>query len=107
MKDEGNRKFVLRQLDFMSKQTLILLVSLVSLYSYKNNNNKVSQNLEKRRPNLDSILKSRDITLSTKVHLVKAMVCPVVMHGCENWTIQKAEHRRINAFELCGVGEDS
>ena len=50
--------------------------------------------------NLDSILKSRDITLSTKVHLVKAMVFPVVMYGCEIWTIKKAEHRRIDAFEL-------
>ena len=50
--------------------------------------------------NLDSILKSRDITLSTKVHLVKAMVLPVVMYGCESWTIKKAEHRRIDAFEL-------
>ena len=50
--------------------------------------------------NLDSILKSRDITLATKVHLVKAMVFPVVMYGCENWTVKKAEHRRIDAFEL-------
>ena len=50
--------------------------------------------------NLDSILKSRDITLSTKVHLVKAMVIPVVMYGCESWTVKKAEHRRIDAFEL-------
>ena len=50
--------------------------------------------------NLDSILKSRDITLPTKVHLVKAMVFPVVMYGCESWTIKKAEHRRIDAFEL-------
>ena len=50
--------------------------------------------------NLDSILKSRDITLSTKVHLVKAMVFPVVMYGCESWTIKKAELRRIDAFEL-------
>ena len=49
---------------------------------------------------LDSILKSRDITLSTKVHLVKAMVFPVVMHGCESWTVKKAEHQRIDAFEL-------
>ena len=56
--------------------------------------------------NLDSILKSKDITLSTKVHLVKAMVFLVVMYGCEIWTIKKAEHRRIDAFELC-VGEDS
>ena len=50
--------------------------------------------------NLDSILKSRDITLPTKVHLVKAMVFPVVMYGCETWTIKKAEHQRIDAFEL-------
>ena len=50
--------------------------------------------------NLDSILKSRDITLSTKVHLVKAMVFPVVMYGCDSWTIKKAECRRIDAFEL-------
>ena len=49
---------------------------------------------------LDSILKSRDITLPTKVHLIKAMVFPVVMYGCERWTIKKAEHRRIDAFEL-------
>ena len=50
--------------------------------------------------NRDSILKSRDITLPTKVHLVKAMVFPVVMYGCESWTIKKAEGRRIGAFEL-------
>ena len=50
--------------------------------------------------NLDSILKTRDVTLSTKVHLVKAMVFPVVMYGCESWTIKKAEHWRIDAFEL-------
>ena len=50
--------------------------------------------------NLDNIFKSRDITLSKKVHLVKAMVFPVVMYGCESWTIKKAEHRRIEAFEL-------
>ena len=50
--------------------------------------------------NLDSILKSRDITLPTKVHLVKAMVFPVVMHGCESWTVKKAECQRIDAFEL-------
>ena len=50
--------------------------------------------------NLDNILKSRDITLPTKVHLAKAMVFPVVMYGCESWTVKKAEHRRIDAFEL-------
>ena len=50
--------------------------------------------------NLDSIFKSRDITLPTKVHLVKTMVFPMVMYGCENWTVKKAEHQRIDAFEL-------
>ena len=55
---------------------------------------------------LDSILKSRDITLSTKVHLVKAMVFLVVMYGCDSWTLKKAEHRRIISFAL-GVGKDS
>ena len=54
----------------------------------------------KAKTNLDSILKSRDITLPTKVCLVKAMVFPIVMYGCESWTIKKAEHRRIDAFEL-------
>ena len=69
--------------------------------------------------NLDSIFKSRDITLSAKVHLVKAMVFPVVMYGCESWTVKKAESQRIAAFFFlifyffqllllnCGVGEDS
>ena len=56
--------------------------------------------------NLDSILKSRDITLPRKVHLVKTMVFPVVMYGCESWTVKKAECQRIDAFEVC-VGEDS
>ena len=52
--------------------------------------------------NLDSIFKSRDITLPTKIHLVKAMVFPVVMYGCESWTVKKAVHQRIDAFELWG-----
>ena len=56
--------------------------------------------------NLDSILKSRDITLPTKVHLVKAMVFPVVMYRCESWTVKKAEHTRIMVLN-CGIGEDS
>ena len=55
----------------------------------------------KTKTNLESILKSRDITLPTKVHLVKAMVFPVVMYGCESWTIKKAKSWRIDAFELC------
>ena len=60
----------------------------------------------KAMTNLDSILKSRDSTLSTKVCMVKAMVFPVVMHGCESWTIKKAECQRIDALN-CGVGEVS
>ena len=56
--------------------------------------------------NLDRLLKSRDITLPTEVHLIKAMVFPVVMYGCESWTVKKAEHQRIDALN-CGVGEDS
>ena len=56
--------------------------------------------------NLDSILKSRDITLPRKVHLVKAMVFPVVMYGCENWNVKKAKHQKIGALN-CVVGEDS
>ena len=61
-----------------------------------------------RKPmtNLDSIFKSRDITLPAKVHLVKAMVFPVVMYGCESWTKKKAEHQRIDMLLNCGVGKD-
>ena len=60
----------------------------------------------KAMTNLDSILKSRDITLLTKVCLVKAMVFPVVMYGCESWTVKKAEHKELMLLN-CGVGEDS
>ena len=67
---------------------------------------KVMANLDSICKSLESIFKSRDITLPTKVHLVKAMVFPVVMYGCESWTVKKAEHQRIDAFD-CGVGEDS
>ena len=61
---------------------------------------KDTYSLEENMTNLDSIFRSRDITLPTKVRLVKAMVFPVVMYGCESWTVSKAEHRRIDAFEL-------
>ena len=61
---------------------------------------KDAYSLEGVMTNLDSIFKSRDITLTTKVHLVKAMVFPVAMYGCESWTVKKAEHRRIDVFEL-------
>ena len=60
----------------------------------------------KAMTNLDSILKSRDITLPTKVRIVKAMVFPVVMYGCESWTVKKAEHRKLMVLN-CDVGEDS
>ena len=56
---------------------------------------------KKSMTNLESILKSRDMTLLTNFHIVKAMVFPVVMYGCESWTIKKAEHQRIDAFKLC------
>ena len=58
------------------------------------------------QPYIYSVLQNRDITLPTKVHLIKAMVFPVVMYGCESWTIEKAEHQRIDVLN-CGVGEDS
>ena len=56
--------------------------------------------------NLDNILKSRDITLPTKVHVVKAMFCPVIMYGCESWTVKKADTKELMLLN-CGVGEDS
>ena len=71
------------------QNTLIAAMKLKDAYS-----------LEGFMTNLDSILKSRDITLPTKVHLVKAMVFPVVMYGCDSWTVKKAERQRIDAFEL-------
>ena len=74
-----------------SLQMVIAAMKLKDAYSLE----------EKITTNLDSILKSRDITLPTKVHLGKAMVFPVVMYGCKSWTINKFEHRRIHAFELC------
>ena len=61
---------------------------------------------KKAMTNLDSVLKSTDITLLTKVHIVKTMVFPVVIYGCESWTIRKAEHQRVDALNF-GVGEDS
>ena len=67
---------------------------------------KDAYSLEEKMINLDSVLKSRDITLPTNVCLVKAMVFPVVMYGCECWTIKKAEHQRTEDLN-CGVGEDS
>ena len=82
-------------------QTLFILVS--KIIADGDCNHEIKRRLflgRKGMANLDSILKRRDIALPTKVHLVKAMVFPVVMYGCENWTIKKAERRRIDAFEL-------
>ena len=75
-----------------SLQMVIAAMKLKDAYSFG----------RKVMTNLDSIFKGRDITLPTKVYLVKAMVFPVVMYGCERWTVKKAEHRRIDAFELWG-----
>ena len=75
-----------------SLQMVIAAMKLKDAYSFG----------RKVMTNLDSIFKGRDITLPTKVYLVKAMVFPVVMYGCERWTVKKPEHRRIDAFELWG-----
>ena len=80
------------------------------MIAYGDCSHKIKKHLilgRKAMTNLDSMLKSRDVTLLTNVHLVKAMVFPVVMYGCESWTVKKAERLRIDAFEFCGVGEDS
>ena len=80
---------------------LIFLVSKIT--SHDDCNHEIKRHFllgRKAMTNIDSVLKSRDIALLTKVHVVKAMVFPVVMYGCENWTIRKAEHQRIDTFEL-------
>ena len=86
------------------KQLLTLFIYLGSKITADGNcSHEIKRRLllgRKVKTNIDSVLKSRDITLLTKVHLVKAIVFPVVMYGCENWTIKKAEHQRIDAFEL-------
>ena len=81
----------------------IILILRISYLFHVNSSHEIKRRSllgRKVMSNLDSILKSRDITLPTKVHLVKAMVFPVVMYGCESWTVKKAERRRIDAFEL-------
>ena len=86
------------------KQLLTLFIYLGSKITADGNcSHEIKRRLllgRKVKTNIDSVLKSRDITLLTKVHLVKAIVFPVVMYGCESWTIKKAEHQRIDAFEL-------
>ena len=84
-------------------QLIVILICTSLITADGDCNHEIKRRLflgRKVMTNLDSILKSRDITLPTKVHLVEAMVFPVVMYGCESWTVKKAEHRRINAFEL-------
>ena len=92
------------QIDGETVETVADFIFLVSKITADGNcSNEIKRRLllgMKVMTNLDSIFKSRDITLSTKVHLVKAMVFPVVMYGCESWSVKKAEHRRIDAFEL-------
>ena len=98
------------QIDEETMETVIDFISLGSEITADGDwSHEIKRHLflgRKAMTNLDSILKSRDITLLTKIHLVKATVFPVVMCGCESWTIKKAEHQRIDALN-CGVGEDS
>ena len=93
-----------RQIDGEAMETVRDFVFLGSKITADSNySHEIKRSLllgRKVMTNLDSMLKSRDITLSTVVHLVKAMVFPVVMYGCESWTIKKAEHRRIDTFGL-------
>ena len=92
------------QIDWETKETVTSFIFLSSIIAADGDySHKIKRHLllrQKVMTNLDSILKSRDITLPTKVHLVKDMVFPVVMYGCESWTVKKAECLRIDAFEL-------
>ena len=103
-----------RQVDGETKETVRDFIFLDSkMYADGDCSHEIKRCLllgRKVMTNLDSILKSRDVTLLTKVQIVKAMVFPVVMYGCESWTMKKAEHQRTDTFELLektGVGEDS
>ena len=93
------------QIDGETMETLTDFISEVSkITAVDDYSHEIKRRLllgRKAMANLHSILKCRDITLPTKIHLVKAMLFPVVMYGCKSWTIKKAEHRRIDAFELC------
>ena len=73
---------------------------IIQFYAHKNTTNQLLLNTCSSMKNIDSVLKSRDITLLTKVHIVKGMVFPIAMYGYENWTIKKAEHQRNDAFDL-------
>ena len=92
------------QIDWETIETMTDIIFLASKITADGDcSRKIERSLllgRKAMTNLDSILKSRDITFPTKAHIVKAMVFPVVMYGCESWIVKKAEHRRIDAFEL-------
>ena len=92
------------QIDWETVETVVVFIFLGSKITADGDcSHEIKRHLllgRKVNTNLDSIFKSRDITLLTRVHLVKAMVFPVVVYGCESWTVKKAEHRRIDAFEL-------
>ena len=98
------------EIDGEAVETVLDFIFLGSkITAYGDCNHEIKRHLllgRKVMTNLDSIFQTRDITLSTKVHLIKAMVFPVVIYGCESWTMNKAEHQRIDAFELW-CGEDS
>ena len=104
MKIMASGPITLWQIDGETKETVTDFIFFGSKITADGDcSHEIKRNLlfgRKAMTNLDSILKSRDITLPTNVHLVKAMVFPVVMYGCESWVIKKAEHRRIDAFEL-------
>ena len=88
---------------------MVHIILVFSDHSHLLSNSEIKRSLllgRKAMTNVDSILKSRDTSLPTKSHIVKVTFFPVVRYGCESWTIKKAEHQRIDAFELCGVGED-
>ena len=73
---------------------------ITQFYAHKNTTNQLLFDTCSSMKNIDSVLKSKDITVLTKVHIVKAMVFPIAMYGCENWTIKKVEYQRTDAFEL-------
>ena len=100
----GTRLITSWQIDGETMETVTVFIFVGSKFTVDGDcSHEIKRRLlrgRKAMTNLDSVLKSRDITLSTKGHLVKAMVFPVVMYGCESWTIKNAEHQRIDAFEL-------
>ena len=100
----ASRPITSQQIDEETTETATDFIFLVSKVTADGNcSHEIKRRLllgRKAMTNLDSILKSRGVTLPTKVHLIKAMVFQVVMYGCESWTIKKAEHQRIDAFEL-------